>query len=78
METKHYQTTINCPKCIKAVSAFIEEVPNIDHWEVDIANPNKMLTVTGENIDWHLLQEAVLDAGYDIQEVSTSRPTQTE
>jgi copper chaperone CopZ len=78
METKHYQTTINCPKCIKAVAGFIEEVPNIDHWEVDIANPDKILTVTGDNIDWHLLQEAILDAGYEIQEVQINNSSQAE
>jgi len=78
METKHYQTTINCPKCIKAVTGFIEEVPNIDHWEVDIANPDKILTVTGDNIDWHLLQEAILDAGYEIQEVQINNSSQAE
>ncbi len=78
METKHYQTTINCPKCIKAVTGFIGEVPNIDHWEVDIANPDKILTETGDNIDWHLLQEAILDAGYEIQEVQINNSSQAE
>lgn len=78
METRHYHTTINCQNCIRAVSGFIEDVPNIDTWEVDTDNPNKILTVTGENIDWVSLKEAVLDAGYDIYEIEAPARNQAE
>lgn len=78
MEIKHYQTNINCQNCIRAVRGFIEDVPNIDTWEVDTTNPDKILTVTGENIDWELLKEAVIDAGYDIREIEAPAGNQAE
>ncbi len=78
METKQYQTNINCQNCIRAVRGFIEDVPNITNWEVDTDNPDKILTVSGDNIDWRQVEEAVLDAGYEIHELSKADGNQAE
>lgn len=66
METLKFKTNINCGGCIRSVTGFIEEVPGIDHWEVDTENPDKILTVKG-NVTPEAIVEAVEDAGFDIQ-----------
>ncbi|HET8962888.1 MAG TPA: cation transporter [Chitinophagales bacterium] len=60
-----FSTTINCGGCVKAVSAFINEVSGIDKWEVDTNNPQKILTVEG-NVPVNSIIEAVKSAGFSI------------
>ncbi|MBK8486576.1 MAG: cation transporter [Chitinophagales bacterium] len=60
-----FSTSINCSGCVKAVSAFINEVPGIDKWEVDTDNPKKVLTVEG-NVPANSIIEAVKTAGFSI------------
>ena len=62
-----FKTNINCNNCIRTVSGFLNEVKEIDRWEVDIANPEKILTVEGEKITPELVMEAVEEAGFDIE-----------
>ena len=64
-----FKTNINCNNCIRTVSGFLNDVKEIEKWEVDIANPDKILTVEGENITFELVKEAVEEAGFDIKGV---------
>ena len=69
MELK-FKTNINCGSCVKSVSGFITEVQSIEEWNVDTDNPEKILTVTGENIAAKSIIEAVEEAGFDIEVLS--------
>lgn len=62
-----FKTNINCGSCIKSVSGFINEVQSIEEWQVDTDIPEKILTVTGENIAANSIIEAVEEAGFDIE-----------
>ena len=64
-----FKTNINCNNCIRSVSGFINEVETIEEWKVDTDNPEKILTVTGENITASSIIEAVEEAGFDIEPV---------
>ena len=67
---KHkFKTNINCGGCVKSVSAFINEIPNIKEWKVDTENPEKILTVTGNDISPKSIINAVEEAGFDIESV---------
>ncbi len=66
MELK-FKTNINCGGCIKSVSGFINEVPSIEEWKVDTDNPEKILTVNGENISPSSIIEVVEEAGFNIK-----------
>ena len=65
-----FKTNINCQNCVKSVSSFINEVPSVEEWNVDTENPEKILTVTGENITPEAIVEAVEEAGFEIEAVS--------
>lgn len=69
MKTLQFKTNINCGNCVRAVSGFINDVEEIDYWEVDTENPDKILTVKGEQVTAEAIVEAVEDAGYEIKEI---------
>lgn len=48
METSKFKTNIKCGGCIAAVSPYLDRLPGIEHWEVDIQDPDKILTIQGK------------------------------
>lgn len=66
MNTYKFNTNINCGNCINAVTPFLNEVDNVDHWEVDTDNPDKVLTVVLDDTDTDAVIDAVQKAGYTI------------
>lgn len=69
MSELKFKTTINCNNCVRSVSGFLNEDKNIQHWEVDINNPDKILTVKGEHITAKEVVDLVEEAGFDITPV---------
>lgn len=69
MKTIRFKTNINCGNCVRTVTGFLNEVKEIESWEVDTANPEKVLTVKGDKIDSGKVIEAVEEAGFDIAEI---------
>lgn len=67
MEKHQFKTTIHCKNCVRTVTGFLNEVPGISHWEVDTADADKILTVSGEALDMQAIIEAVEEAGFEIQ-----------
>ena len=65
MEIK-LKTNINCAGCIAKVTPFLNENKAIQSWEVDIQNPNKVLTVKG-NITQEELVAVVQKAGFKVK-----------
>ena len=65
MKIQTFKTTINCGGCVRAVTPVLNAEPAIASWQVDTANPDKVLTVTGdvsaEQVT-HLLAEAGFEA----------------
>jgi copper chaperone len=45
METLKFKTNIKCSGCIAAVTPSLNNLAGIEKWEVDTANPEKILTV---------------------------------
>jgi copper chaperone len=66
MKKLQFKTNINCGNCVRSVSGFLNDVPNIQKWEVDTENPEKILSVEGEQVTVEEVVEAVEDAGFDI------------
>ncbi|MFN7118441.1 MAG: heavy-metal-associated domain-containing protein [Saprospiraceae bacterium] len=66
MELK-FKTNINCGNCVRTVTGFLNEVKGIEKWEVDTNNPDKILTVEGDEVTVEEVVAAVEEAGFDIQ-----------
>lgn len=67
MKTLTFKTNINCNNCIRSVTGFLNEVPTIAQWHVDITNPDKILTVEGDDVTVEEVVAAVEEAGFDIE-----------
>lgn len=68
MKSMEFKTTINCNNCIAKVTPYLESVAGIVHWEVDIKNPKKTLTVYGDDVRSEDVKAKVKEAGYSIEE----------
>ena len=69
MKKLDFKTNINCENCIRSVTPFLNEVGSIDHWKVDINNPEKILSVEfEEDGNAEEVMDAVKKAGFDIAE----------
>lgn len=66
-KTLKFKTNINCGGCIKSVSGFLNDLKNIDSWEVDTIDPRKILSVQGDGITNEKIIETVYEAGFDIE-----------
>lgn len=49
METLKFKTNINCGGCVATVTPLLNGLKNIQHWEVDTFNPDKVLTVKADD-----------------------------
>jgi len=68
MELK-FKTNINCGGCKAKVSPFLNEENEISNWEVDIDNPDKILTVKSDTISPEKVIEAVGKAGFAAEKI---------
>ncbi len=66
MSTLHFKTTINCGGCIKAVTPALNQEIGANNWQVDTANPDKILTVNAPDATAAQVVKAVQDAGFEI------------
>jgi copper chaperone len=67
MSTLQFKTTINCGSCIKAVTPALNQAAGAGNWQVDTANPAKILTVTSDQATAAQIVQAVEAAGFEIQ-----------
>ena len=67
MSTLQFKTTINCGGCIKAVTPVLNQVVGAGSWQVDTANPAKILTVSAGHATAEQIVQAVEAAGFEIK-----------
>ncbi len=65
METLDFKTNIKCDGCIATVTPFLNEIEQLDGWNVDTASPDKILTVqTTDTRIGEQVKKAVERAGF--------------
>lgn len=64
MKTIKFKTNINCAACVAKVTPVLNENTSVEKWEVDTQNPDKILTVEGENISQQELIQSLEKIGY--------------
>ncbi|MDT8415478.1 MAG: heavy metal translocating P-type ATPase [Flavobacteriaceae bacterium] len=65
----YFKTNINCGGCIQKVTPALNSLANIDYWEVDTENPDKILKVKTDNVPAATIEKAVREAGFSIEEI---------
>lgn len=68
METKRFKTNIKCTGCIATVTPYFNEAFGENNWDVDISNPEKILTVT-HHCDEDEISKVVSKAGYKSEKI---------
>jgi len=68
-ETLKFKTNVNCNHCIEKITPYLNENDKIKEWNVDLNDPDRILTVTGENITSDYIKNALLKAGYKAEEI---------
>ena len=62
----NYKTNLNCGSCVAAVKPHLDGDSAIKSWSVDTNDPNKVLTVEGENLSESEIKRHVADAGFRV------------
>jgi len=66
MNTLTLKTNINCGNCVAKVTPALNALAGITHWEVDTANPDKVLKVEGNNIQLKAITAAIEATGFKV------------
>lgn len=67
METLKFKTNIKCGGCVATVTPFLDQEKNIEKWQVDTTDPNKILTVEGSSVNKKEVIEVIEKAGFKIE-----------
>ncbi len=69
MNTLKFKTSINCGNCVAKVTPVLNNQSEIKDWSVDTENPEKILTVSGENIDEADLIKSLQKIGFKAEKI---------
>ena len=66
-----FKTNINCMGCIAKVTPTLDKISEIENWEVDIRNKDKVLTVETQSLNQNEIITAVENAGFKIEKINS-------
>ncbi|MES2060511.1 MAG: cation transporter [Bacteroidota bacterium] len=70
METLKFKTNIKCGGCIATVTPALDTLEGVAKWEVDTANPDKILTVESDNgLTANKVISALKTKGYNAEKI---------
>lgn len=69
MEEIKFKTDIKCSGCVAKVTPHFNAAFGEDNWEVDTANPSKVLTVLGQANE-EKIKETVAKTGYKAERLN--------
>jgi copper chaperone CopZ len=64
METLQFKTNIKCSGCIAKVTPELDKAAGPENWEVDLLSPDKVLTVSADEVTAEKIRQAIEKAGY--------------
>ena len=65
-----YKTNISCGGCVASVTPHLNANSNIKSWEVDTADPQKVLTIETDTLSDEAVREIVIKAGFKAEKLS--------
>jgi len=69
MKTLKFKTNIKCSGCVATVTPHLDQVEGIENWEVDINNPDKVLSVQTEEVSAEEVRQTVEKAGFKAEAI---------
>lgn len=68
MKTLKFKSTIKCGGCVATVTPQLDSIKDIK-WEVDLNHPDRILTVSGDNVTPSEVQEKLKKVGYQAEPI---------
>ena len=69
METIIFKTNMKCAGCIEKITPAMNDLAGKGTWKVDLENPDKTLTVSGNHLQSGDIQTTVERAGFKIEKI---------
>lgn len=69
MNAFKFKTNINCNGCVEKVTPSLNGAEGIEKWEVDINNPQKILTIQTSSLNEREIIAIVKNAGYHVEKL---------
>ncbi len=69
MTTLQFKSNIKCAGCISTVQPELNNLPGVQHWEVDLTHPDKILKVESETGDAQSVIDALQAVGYTAEPI---------
>lgn len=69
MEQLKFKTSIKCTGCLDKVTPQLNNTHGIENWEVDLKNPDKVLTVNAQDASEEDVVKAVKKVGFEIERI---------
>ena len=69
METLKFNSTIKCTGCLAKVTPILDEVAGENNWDVDLENPNKVLSVKSYGVSAEAILQALDAVGYSAKSI---------
>jgi copper chaperone len=70
MKTVQFKTNIKCTGCIATVTPGLNRTAGDGNWQVDLQSPDKVLTVSAEDINATEIKKAMEQVGYKAEEMA--------
>lgn len=70
MKTLRFKTNINCSNCLAKVTPSLNQKEGIASWNVDLDNPDKILTVETESLMPEDIVKIVKRVGFEATEMN--------
>lgn len=71
MKTLKFKTNVNCGGCIATITPHLNQVKGIVKWNVDTANPQKILTVETSDLQAEAIVKVLEKAGYKANPIAS-------
>lgn len=68
-QTLKFKTNINCGGCISKVKPALDEAVGANNWAVDTDNPEKILSITSEEITSEEVINLIKTKGFKAEEI---------
>ncbi|WP_025763320.1 heavy-metal-associated domain-containing protein [Dyadobacter tibetensis] len=69
MNNLKFKTNLKCDGCVQAIKPALDQDNKISSWEVDLADPNKTLTVVTDHNPL-AIRQLLESAGYQAENIS--------
>ncbi len=64
MEIVKFKTNIKCGGCVATVTPYLDQESSIEDWQVATDSPDKVLTVSGKDLDPQRIKNLLKEAGF--------------